>query len=56
MSGQTCADSKWTVGSGHLEVKDFVLLSLQRASCGTWVMTIQVVFPSGENTVVGMQG
>ena len=32
MSREECADSRWKVGPGHLEVKDLVLLSLQSVS------------------------
>ena len=42
-SGDMCQDSKWKVGPGHLDVKDLVLLSLERASYGTWVMSICVL-------------
>jgi len=51
-----CVDPRWKVGPGHLEVKDLALLSLQRVSLGSWVMSIEVSLPSGENSDVEMQG
>ena len=56
MSGRECADARWKVGPGHLEVKDLILLSLQRASLGTWVMSIEVPLRLGGNGVAGIQG
>jgi len=53
MSKETCADPKWRVGPGALGVDDLVLLSLHRASYGTWVMSISVIL--GKINDAGMQ-
>ena len=42
MKTKGCADPIWEVGPGHLDVDHLVLVSLQRASHGTWETSIRL--------------
>lgn len=39
--GEQCGNPEWRVGRGHLDEESLVLVSLQRASSGTWEPSIR---------------
>ncbi|KAF9645446.1 hypothetical protein BDM02DRAFT_3131066 [Thelephora ganbajun] len=43
MEGQVCAEPAWMLGNNHLNADNLALVSLQRASHGSWVASIRLL-------------